>query len=850
MQELSLKQPSPFVETVNQLIEAFDRNNSACSARFAEWRSAQNTERKLPDSWKRQLSTEDDEIGYFCTETGLSIIFNAVVASKIDDESPTTYRELDRWRQKTAEQYYTGLSEGVYAWPFDHFGAKDNISALTDSFNIEEIAIDDNHDALGEIYHEVFDPTLRKELGEFYTSENIINYLLDKSASTKAQWENRLMDPACGSGSFLICAFERLIQAKPDQLSDAEAVYRICNSPLIVGFDINPFACEIARLRLFLTVYPYLDGQNEYKIRKLPIFNIDSLARDRTDLGDSANHTLNQFQSGADVKKDYIDEVNLQEITLTNSSRNNTTVLDQLLTEYESETIRPEAKTTYGRHDRVTGRILRDNVQYDTIVGNPPYVRIQKVPDERRPEYKKGFDSATGRFDLSVLFMEYGIESLRDGGNIAYITSNKFLTTQYGEGIRAYLRENAKIETLIDFTDTDVFDVTVLPCILVARKESSEIESLGYSILKQADNSGESKKCDDLLSLINQHLTDELFEGRYTVELNGASETVKLRCFETTLPELRDATWTFIPTKEKSVINKINQKKTADLGSIAEKISVGIKTTANNVFVDPITDSKIEEYDLEEDLIYPAISGKNVSRWSTDWSPEDLKKPSYILYPHEVVDNSVEPVDLDDYPNAKKYLKEHYEQLAGRSYLEDAGRNWYECWVPQHPDYFDVENKIITPEMAARNSFALDTSGFFCIGSCYSILLEEESPILYRYLTGLLNSDMMEFYLKADSSTQLYADRFRYNKSYIEKLPVICDDPSQINEHSVDSIEDVDSVKNIMVYISSLVDRLSNENIDANSVEKEINELTYMMFDITGKEKKTIKQYLEFTSSD
>lgn len=837
------------MDTVNGLIDAFDRTNSNCSAQFKEWSSAQNGGSKLPDSWKDQLSTENDEIGFFCVETALSIVFNAVVANKIDDKSPTTYRELGDWRQKTAKQYYTGLSKGIYSWPFDLLGDEDKIPVLTISFNIEDIGIEDNHDALGEIYHEVFDKTLRKELGEFYTSKNVINYLLDGSRYDKALWEKRLMDPACGSGSFLISAVDRLLENKPNQLSDAESVYRICNSPMIVGFDINPFACEIARLRLFLKLYPYLRGDNEYTIQKLPIFNIDSLARDSTDLDSSANQTLAQFTDGVDVTEEYIDEVNLQDIASADIDRDETTILDQLRTEYIDESIRPEAETTFGRIDRVTGRILRDNVQYDAIVGNPPYVRIQKVPEERRPEYKKGFDSATGRFDLSVLFIEYGIESLRDEGQIAFITSNKFLTTQYGEGIRTYLRNNAKIETLIDFTDTNVFDVTVLPCIVVAGKGGSDAESLGYCVLKQADNPGDREKCDDLFSLIDKHLTDEFFEGRYTIGLNGDSETVKLRCFESSLPKSKDATWTFIPDKEKSLINKINQKKTADLGSIAEKISVGIKTTANNVFVDPITDTKIDEYSIEEDLIYPAISGKNVGRWSIDWSPEDPKKPSYILYPHEIIDGSVEAVDLSNYPNAKKYLKQHHDQLSSRSYLEDAGRNWYECWVPQHPDYFEVDNKIITPEMASRNSFALDTTGFFCIGSCYSILLEEESPLLYRYLTGLLNSDLMEFYLKSDSSTQLYADRFRYNKSYIENLPVLYADPSNINENSIGIIKDPTSLEEMMVHISSLVNDLREKNVDPEIVEDKINELTYRMFGITDEEKKTIQQYLSFTSS-
>lgn len=290
---------------------------------------------------------------------------------------------------------------------------------------------------------------------------------------------------------------KRLLATKPDELSDTGAAYRICDSPRVVGFDLNPFACEIARLRLFLTLYPYMNADDDHTIHKLPIFNLDALARDRTDRGDNADRTLAQFTDRGDIREEYVDEVHVQRIASSDHGRDEDTTLNRLLSEYESEPIRPEAKTSRGHLDRVTGRILRDNVKYDAVVGNPPYVRIQKVPKERRPEYRAGFESATGRFDLSVLFVEYGVDSLRAGGSLGFITSNKFLTTQYGEGLRAYLRENAAVDTLIDFTDTDVFDVTVLPCLIVTRKDVDQ-ESIGYSVLKRADSHRGSEPCNDL----------------------------------------------------------------------------------------------------------------------------------------------------------------------------------------------------------------------------------------------------------------------------------------------------------------------------------------------------------------
>jgi hypothetical protein len=852
MDTLTLTKNSALTESANYLSKHIELEDPDCKSKYDEWLATQNGEIDLPEQWEDSLHTTTDEgLAYFSVETALSLIFKTVVATQTTEDDISTFKELSRWQEEVSSVYYTGLSEGVYNWVFQTNEPLEESSLDSIIDYASSLEIEDQHDPLGNIYHTIFPNDLRKELGEFYTSERIINYLLDNTGYDAGIWSKKIVDPANGSGSFLIAAVERLLESRPEHLKDSEAVYNIFDTPLIVGFDINPFACEMARLRLFITVYPFLEEDDEYTIQKIPIFNIDSLSRNRTHHSEESNQTLAQFTDGGELRNKSVDDIQLQEIVRSSTADHNS-LLDELLSEYDSTQIRPTPHTSHGHQDRLIGRILRDNVQYDAVVGNPPYVRIQKIPKEKREEYKNGFQSASGRFDLSVLFLEYAIDALKEGGSLGFITSNKFLTTQYGKGIRNYLYKESGINVLIDFTDTDVFDVTVLPCILAATK-GKDNSPFGYGLVKQSTSSKDSIDCDDLLNLIDSHSqAGESVEGIYKIQMNGHSETVKLRCFETSLPDDEEATWTFIPEKEQRLIDKIESEKTSSLGEISEKISVGVKTTANNVFVDPITDSTISEKNIERELVHPAISGKNVSRWTINWSPEDSNKPSYLMYPHKAENGSVVPVDLSEYPNVRDYLQTHYDQLAGRSYLEDAGRNWFECWVPQHPDYFEVEHKIITPEMAPGNSFALDTSGFYCIGSCYSILLQYDNPTLYHLLTGILNSQLAEFYLKANSSTQLYADRFRYNKSYIENLPVIYTDPENISSTSIDSKspQDIRSPKEMMGYIAQLVYDIRNDDIEAQRAEKQIDKLTYRLFNISPEEQQTIANYLQFTSSE
>lgn len=754
-------------------------------------KSRDTHEKKLAYSyWKDEENTEEDSDRFYI-ESALSLVFRTHIAKKhagiVEGQEPIdSLDDVAEWEDYAAKNHCGDLSASIYRWPMlsEDYDIDGEIFELVDILEHK----DGEQDVFGKLHHKLLVKDVRKELGEFYTDRRIIDYIVNKSQlETRSLDKKDILDPACGSGSFLIKALESMTE-KDLNLNE------LLSEEQVVGFDINLFACEMSKLRIIDLAMDELE--EEFSVDRIPVYNIDTLKSFNSSY--SSRTDLSEFRNSSETQQ--TSEIN--------------SIQGRNLQSLENITELLEDKKMLGREAA--------NSKFDLVIGNPPYIRIQKMNSEDKEIYKNKFRSATGRFDISVLFIEYGLRVLSENGVLSYITSNKLLHTQYGKGIRGYITENNfDLLEVLDFTDTSVFDVTVLPAIL-SIKNQSETSNLDYGVMKKAESA--EKECQDLLSYISEKEFNEFHQEKLSVRLNGGSEDVKLRLFESESPG-NESAWYFLPERERKIIERIDSEKDAELEEISEKISVGIKTTANYAFVDPLTKDKIEEIGIEKELVEPAISGKNVSRWTIDWSANNSKNPSYILYPHKEVDGSVTGVDLEDYPNAKEYLKQFEERLKARDYLQDAGRNWYECWVPQKPSYFEVENKIVTPELVSRNSFALDQNGFYCIGSCYSILLENNQERFYKYILGLLNSELIEFYLKANSSTQIYSEKFRYNNSSLGILPIIVDE-SRIEE------------------IANLVEKVQEEA--SEEIEGKLNEKVNQIYSLNEKENKVIQEFLEF----
>lgn len=393
----------------------------------------------------------------------------------------------------------------------------------------------------------------------------------------------------------------------------------------------------------------------------------------------------------------------------------------------------------------------------DLIIANPPYVRTQVLGAKKAQQLAKDFN-LTGRVDLYYPFFMAMTNALKFGGVLGVITSNRYICTKSGSDIRKYLLENYHVLEVIDLGDTKLFDAAVLPAIFIGIKkkpsEKSEVTPKYTSIYETAptDNAKLAKSIFEVL--------DDERAGVFNV--NGTF-------FELKKGILRQGTdksdiWQLDGNKDSSWISKIEANTSFRIKD-KFKVRVGIKSCADNVF---ITQQWIEEgFEIEDDLLRPMLSQENIDTWNIDRNA--IIK---VLYPHYSDNGKRMVYDISHYPNAKRYLESHREQLEGRTYLIKAKRNWYEFWVPQNPVLWKFP-KIVFPDISVKPRFCFDKTGAVVNGNCYWICAQnkvEENLLLL--IEGVCNSSIMTKYHDAKFTNKLYSGRRRYLSQYIEEYPI------------------------------------------------------------------------------
>lgn len=186
-------------------------------------------------------------------------------------------------------------------------------------------------------------------------------------------------------------------------------------------------------------------------------------------------------------------------------------------------------------------------------------------------------------------------------------------------------------------------------------------------------------------------------------------------------------------------------------------------------------------------------------------TPEHTKHIKEILYPHEVTNNGRGAVDLNLYPKAARYLAEYRTVLESRTYLIDAGRRWYELWVPQDPSTWQLP-KLVFLDISDKPVFWLDTEGGIVNGECYWLHCKNssEQDLLWLAL-AVANSTFIESFYDHRFNNKLYAGRRRFITQYVELFPLP-------NPACTAALEIIALAKDIHAKLPSPeADRLANE---------------------------------------
>lgn len=392
---------------------------------------------------------------------------------------------------------------------------------------------------------------------------------------------------------------------------------------------------------------------------------------------------------------------------------------------------------------------------YDLIIANPPYVRTQILGSEKAQKISDKLN-LTGRVDIYYAFIVYTKNVMKKTGVAGYITSNKFMTIKAGNSVRDYMLKNYKICQITDLGDTKLFSASVLPCIIIFNNgRTDKLEDVKFTSVYEINNK-EIKK-DEVLD------TKDIFDAIYK---NGVYEIPDGRCYKFKQGILKSSSpnylWTLSSDEDESWINKVESNTWLTFADIG-KIRVGIKTTADNVFIGD--DWSGENADLEwlRPLITHRNAGQIVGNYDSQWK---------VLYTHTIKDGKRKVYDIDKYPKTKKYLMQYIEQLSSRKYVLKANRKWYEIWVPQNPSSW-AHRKIVFRDISEEPTFWLDESGSIVNGDCYWIDINENisEDIIYLAL-AVANSSFIEKFYDIKFNTKLYSGKRRYQTQYVEQFPI------------------------------------------------------------------------------
>ncbi|APX98528.1 hypothetical protein BB347_17620 (plasmid) [Natronorubrum daqingense] len=665
--------------------------------------------------------------------------------------------------EELGEVYDYLYSRRLFDWGIQDDSELDDVLQRTlwhlNHYDFESV----DRDVLGHLYQEHLPPEERKALGEFYTPVAVVDLILDSVGYTVDKQlekeEYDLIDPACGSGTFLVRAANRLLERLDNKGVPPRDAIEIVQER-IHGLDLNPFACHIAELNL--------------------LFQVIDLYKDVKD--DDPSYTLDRFHI---YRTDSLRVETQESLTALHSS--------EVQRQYREE--RKQASSVKTRND------------YGFVVGNPPYVRIQNIQKgPARDEYDE-YKTAHYNYDIYILFMERAADWLAEDGTLGFIVSNKFTENRYGEKIQDFLIQNYSIREIINFGDVSVFEgVQSYPMIFIGDRinkdepfrssddfelvedytftyagVTEELPEITQTALNGSNGNGsdarereeEGGKIAELIrasmpetpgstppgeDVLMEHI-EELAPG-----VDVARPPLKVYPMKaTTLLEADE--WQFIPRDEYDVINSM-EAGGRDFGEYDEAIAKnGIQTGSNDVFL--IDEETIEEYGIEDSVVFPTLGGRDATRWYT---PAQNK---YILY-------MTPDADLDETPGAKQYLEDNREELESR-YCVKEGKKWFQL-ARHRPGLFD-RDKVITPDICYYNNFFYDSDvEFYALNSTY-VMFADELP--EEYLVGVLNSDAVQFYMRR-TAPQYGNDYLRYVTSYLEEIPI--PEPDKADKSLVESV--------------------------------------------------------------
>ena len=659
-------------------------------------------------------------------------------------------------------------------------------------------------------------PEVRKAGGVYYTPTYIVDYIVQQTVGKLVADKRpgprggvsrlRIVDPACGSGSFLLGAYQFLLdwhqaqyladgpeqwanKSNPQLYQSAKGEWRLTIDERkrillnnLYGVDIDPQAVEVTKLSLLLKV---LEGESEQTLNPQMALIREGVDRVLPDLA-------NNIRCGNSlIGPDFYD--------------------GQLSLLDEEEAYRVNVFDWQGAFPEVFAE-----GGFDAVIGNPPYIRIQHLKEWAPVEvefYKERYRSASkGNYDIYVVFVEKGLSLLNQQGKLGYILPHKFFNAKYGETLRSLIAAGQHLSDIVHFGDQQIFaGATTYTCLLFLDKQPQK----QFHFVR-------------VHNLESWRLSEQALTGELDIATATGTE------------------WNFVVGQDSSLFKKLSDEE-VKLGNIA-RMFVGLQTSADTVFLFKTTENVTQLYakvysqelakfvEIETELLKPVIRSGNIKRFNAT-------PTAYVLFPYKVENGKFRLISesqmKSNFQKTWQYLLENKTLLANREHGKFKENGWYQLY-PKNLDFWE-QPKIMVPYMITELSAYFDTENYYFVNVTtggFGLTVDIEKGEL-RYFTGLLNSKLLDWFLKK-VSTNFNSGFFAANKQFLAQLPIRAIDftnPADVAHHDrmVTLVQRMlDLHKQVAAATLPHQKDLLQRQIDAT--DRQIDQLVYALYALTDAE--------------
>jgi hypothetical protein len=609
-------------------------------------------------------------------------------------------------------------------------------------------------------------PEVRHSGGVYYTPKWVVQQIVERTIgplladrTPRAAEQLRIVDPACGSGSFLLGALDYLISwheeyytANPDadrdrhrpglgdrRLLTSDAKASIVSRNLF-GVDIDPQAVEVAQMSLYLKILERETGASLHEQHRLFA-------------GPYLPALTENIRSG-------------------NSLLAPGQVPDQLLFDVDlRRRINP-----FDWHDteRGFGAVFTERGGFDAVIGNPPYTRVQVLRRFRREEsalYAEAYSTAAASFDIATLFIERGLSLLRPsrgrdrGGRLGYIVTRTFCETDAAAPLRELLAAGRRVNSITDFGAGLVFEgVSAYTVLLNLTREPNPTFKLTRVPAPPS-----------LSALVSA----ELPNSPLAATISAA--------------ELDAEPWPLMLPVERALLDRLAAAHPSLRAVSGDQIFQGVITGADPIYrcadvgphpsdpslrlVKPPALERPDPIAIEREVLRPVVAGANdLHRFR--WAPSN----EWIIFPYErnTETEAYQPMSAarfgQRFPLAYAWLNSHREALLARS--PQTGTTWSDQNWPafsrrQNLERF-AEPKVLVPYMLRELCAAPDPGAHYFVNVTtggYGIGLNPEYAITREYLAALLNSELCSWALRRRSRA-FRGDYFAGRASNLRLIPI------------------------------------------------------------------------------